>query len=231
MGCSDLFPNRLPNAPKRRRGEDVGLEADERRELNFRRFEDFRHSAIVRRWFERGWDGITGRPQDCFESFIFIWIALNAWGESVTGRERDDELVQELAQDQILSDRFAACLREPTNPVRIAAERFREYWPIPKLQAWRNIPHAEELRPMPAERAHRLHALHIHFAPRCAIEHLETSGIIPLDWEHFLPTVYRVRCNLFHGEKDPYAQRDLDVVETALGSLAHFMRALGWFTR
>lgn len=58
-----------------------------------------------------------------------------------------------------------------------------------------------------------------HFAPRCYLEHDE----VPLDWGHTLAALYRVRCNLFHGEKARSSENDQLVVARAYETLLSFV--------
>ncbi len=49
------------------------------------------------------------------------------------------------------------------------------------------------------------------FEPRSYREH----DVVPIDWGHTLVALYRVRCNLFHGEKARSSENDQLVVEHA----------------
>ena len=57
------------------------------------------------------------------------------------------------------------------------------------------------------------------FAPRCHFEHDQ----VPLDWGHMLAALYRVRCNLFHGEKARSSEHDQLVVGAAYEALLAFL--------
>ena len=60
----------------------------------------------------------------------------------------------------------------------------------------------------------------IAYEPSCAQRHGGASSI-PTDWEHFLKATYRVRCNLFHGEKGLLDPHDQVIVASAFRVLAH----------
>jgi hypothetical protein len=45
----------------------------------------------------------------------------------------------------------------------------------------------------------------------------------PLDWGHTLAALYRVRCNLFHGEKARNSENDRLVVSAAYDTLHAFV--------
>jgi hypothetical protein len=59
------------------------------------------------------------------------------------------------------------------------------------------------------------------YEPQCYFEHDE----VPLDWGHTLAALYRVRCNLFHGEKAWSSENDRLVVARAHETLLAFLEA------
>ncbi|HSL03518.1 MAG TPA: hypothetical protein VK901_08275 [Nitrospiraceae bacterium] len=213
MTCPDLFQRPRP-----------------KRVLDTARFRYVRDGEVIRHWFERGWQGMHAPAEECFEPFIFTWIALNAWGECVTGQELDQHWVQDLAQDPNLNREFAACIADPESAVTLGAQEFRTYWPIPRVQVWRRVDHLRPESQKGHDRARFFRDNAIPCAPQCALRHFDATEDIPLDWLHFLPAVYRVRCNLFHGEKSPYDRVDVRIVRASLTSLAEFMNRVGWFS-
>jgi hypothetical protein len=48
---------------------------------------------------------------------------------------------------------------------------------------------------------------------------------VPLDWAHTVKAIYRVRCNLFHGEKARTSEDDERIVLAARDVLAVFIEA------
>lgn len=60
------------------------------------------------------------------------------------------------------------------------------------------------------------------FEPECWQQHREAGEAIPLDWAHTLAAIYRVRCNLFHGEKAAHSEMDQKIVGLAFRTLLHF---------
>lgn len=107
-------------------------------QLDLKRFGYLGNSHVIRHWFQRGWQMRAAAFQDCFEPFIFTWIALNAWGECVTKQERDEDWVRSLANDQTLNERFSHFLKMPAaNGIIQSAEQFCSRWPIPRVQVWR----------------------------------------------------------------------------------------------
>jgi hypothetical protein len=65
------------------------------------------------------------------------------------------------------------------------------------------------------------------FEPQCWEEHFKKGEEPSADWPHTLAAIYRVRCNLFHGEKAVSSEMDQEVVGTALRTLVHFFRGAG----
>lgn len=57
------------------------------------------------------------------------------------------------------------------------------------------------------------------FEPHCYLEH----DHVPLDWPHTLVALYRVRCNLLHGEKSRSSENDQQMVEAAFTILLAFV--------
>lgn len=195
------------------------------------RFNMLQNGQVVRHWFQRGWEMRNAAREECFEPFIFTWIAINAWGECVTNQEKDDDWVRSLSLDSELNRQFTGYLDDPINQGRESADLFRGYWPIPRVQAWRRYPGQYPQSNTVHDRARFFSQKNIPCAPKCALQHFDAGQEIPLDWEHFLPSVYRVRCNLFHGEKSPYDPGDAIIVQTSFLSLVKFMKTLDYFSR
>ena len=65
------------------------------------------------------------------------------------------------------------------------------------------------------------------FEPQCWVQHRHHSEPAPIDLLHTLVELYRVRCNLLHGEKVASSEADQQVVGAALRVLVTFMRKGG----
>lgn len=194
------------------------------------RFGYLRNGETVRHWFQRAWQMRSASPEECFEPFIFAWIALNAWGECITNQEHDEDWVRSLAHNDALNRRFGEFLACSTINRRMV-EMFRNYWPVPRVQVWRRFNDQSPQSNTSHDRARFFKERRIPCAPQCALQHLDAGQEVPLDWEHFLPAVYRVRCNLFHGDKSPYDLHDARIVHSSFTSLVEFMNELGHFHR
>lgn len=202
-------------------------------ELDFDRSHYLKNGNVVRHWFQRAWQVHDAGLENCFEPFIFTWISLNAWGECVTGQEHDKDWVRSLAQNQTLNDRFVAHFNGPNGRDADAtntANAFRAYWPIPRIQVWRKHRGRRPETNTVHDRARFFSQNKIPCEPKCALRHFELDEEIPLDWEHFLPATYRMRCNLFHGEKSPYDPVDAEIVRASFRTLVGFMNDLRYFS-
>ena len=182
---------------------------------------------LVRGWLRRGRAATAEPPRESFEPFIFTWIALNAWAASVTGFDNEREWMTALVQSGWLNESFRKGY-EASPGLREAADQFAGLWPIAKVQELRRLQPtfvaSTDDYGSAETRAQRLVAAGAReFEPACWARHLE-AGEQVVDWPHTLRAVYRVRCNLFHGEKGADVARDQLVVKSALAVLILFMR-------
>lgn len=178
---------------------------------------------LITTWFDRAWR-MRGNDASAFESFVFAWIAVNAWAACVTGEDRDREYMDRLAHDPGLRAAFDN-LRASSADFEQAAEAFFRLLPIFKAQQLRrNGIHLGEHVPRDERIRRYFEAGLADFEPVCAKLHLDRGEPIPRDWPHFIQAVYRVRCNLFHGEKSAHSEMDRRIVQTALLSLTAFFR-------
>ena len=63
---------------------------------------------------------------------------------------------------------------------------------------------------------------HAPYEPQCWKRHRDAGEEVPLDWAHTLAVLYRVRCNLFHGEKARHSEMDQRIVYLAFRVLVGF---------
>lgn len=197
--------------------------------------ERFRHihlygRRLIRGWFHRAVQLIDCEPGQSFEPFIYTWIAFNGWGACVTGEDGDRAMVRALSASPELCAEFTRFKAAADAPLAQAAQGFHALWPIFKTQELRQ----KGLRaPGNYSRQERIHYYldrkATEFAPACARRHWDANEPIPLDWPHTLDTIYRVRCNLFHGEKAIHDEMDQAIVHGAFQVLARFIRKTGCF--
>jgi hypothetical protein len=150
-----------------------------------------------------------------FEAFIFAWISFNGWASRCLESEDDVKLVNVLSVEPSLSDTFAQLVNSNVQ-VRQSLDEFSSQWPIFRTADVRGVALPQESRAERVERyvLQRPTALR---EPRCHLRH--DDGGPPADWGHTLRTIYRVRCNLFHGTKSAYGAEDREIVGSAAGVL------------
>jgi hypothetical protein len=178
---------------------------------------------LVRGWFEKAHAAMT-TDDECFEAFIFAWFAVNGWAACVTGNDRDADYIRALQRSAELAEKFQTLL--DGNPqFQSAAADFQRFWPIFKAQdirrAGRRAPAAAD---RPAVVQHYFDGDLRVFEPQCWKSHTDAGEDVSLDWPQTLAAIYRVRCNLFHGEKSAHSEMDREIVCTALVVLVMFFR-------
>jgi len=62
------------------------------------------------------------------------------------------------------------------------------------------------------------------FEPQCWKRHSDSDELVPLDWPHALAALFRVRNNLFHGEKSAHIENDKRIVSVSYRLLMLFLR-------
>jgi hypothetical protein len=179
---------------------------------------------LIQDWLERAIARGHG-AESSFEAFIYLWIAFNGWAACVTGKDADREWQRALIADPNLNEQFDRLASKET-ATRAAAHGFAELWPIFRVADLRA--RGIDCRSGAYESRAAMTRAYLdsgarQFAPRCYLEHDE----VPLDWGHILASLYRVRCNLFHGEKARSSENDRLVVARACETLLAFLEEAG----
>jgi hypothetical protein len=169
---------------------------------------------LVRGWIEKA---AKSKPGDEFEAFIYAWIGLNGWASCCCAEDRDNAQLHMMTLDDRLTRNYARITRDVA--VRDAAERFASYWPIFRVSDLDES--IRRNRPNHGSRAdvvayYDKSNAQAQRSPEC---HLNHPGQIKADWSHTLQALYRVRCNLFHGQKSGAGKEDRDIVVAAAGVL------------
>lgn len=193
------------------------LQLDKHRWLH----EDGRNLILT--WFKQAWDKRHDEAAT-FESFIFAWISVNAWAACVTGEDQDGRYMRRLKEDSGLQDRFQKLVAE-NHSFRQDTESLVLLLPIFKAQKLRR----NDIRPPEGMSRHELVQYYLGkglsaYEPECAEWHQSRGECIPNDWPHILSAIYRIRCNLFHGEKSAHSEMDQHIVRTAFLVLIGFFR-------
>jgi hypothetical protein len=200
--------------PERYRERDLGANVH---------FGLYDHVAQPLRTLVASWLKRADREEDVFERFIFTYIAFNAWAAAVSEFDDDAKWRTALAQSDEVNDRFVQNRYDPEFCNAIV--EFAKSWPIfvAKDLRRRNIQRAPlEGRPR-AEVVELLRRNNVECAPACWFKHRE-EGSETADWPHTLDAIYRVRCNLFHGEKGADFKSDREIVSAACAVLLPFVR-------
>lgn len=181
-------------------------------------------STLITSWFQKAWQQRDNADRT-FETFIFAWMSVNAWASCVTGEDQDREYMRRIKEDRGLRELFLRVIQEDA-AVRRDAEEFVSLLPIFKAQRLRrgNI-RAESGLSRASLVQHYIEAGATDFEPKCAEFHRARGEPIPCDWPHIIAAIYRVRCNLFHGEKAAHSEMDQLIVRSAFLTLTGFFRA------
>jgi hypothetical protein len=185
----------------------------------------FQGRKLIVGWFQRAWSMRHCADEDAFEPFIYTWIAFNGWAACITGLDRDRDWLDALMLDQEITDKFASLVANTQSALARIMDSFRQIWPIFKAQDLRRrglFWHSAHSRNREQVVLQYLSARIAH-EPKCWERHQNEGGSIPLDWPHTLSVLYRVRCNLFHGEKTPHSEIDKVIVSRAFRVLACFL--------
>ena len=179
---------------------------------------------LISSWAARGGDVAHEADASAyFEGFIYLWFALNAWGSCVTGTDTDRDWLDAVASDLELARMFDSSIGQHAE---LSAQliAFADLWPIFKSSQIRRRGIFISDGATRQERVRLYLEKRIAFEPSCWYDHTGTRP--PADWMHTLKTLYRVRCNLFHGEKSLNSENDRLIVSTAYPVLRHILVVL-----
>lgn len=178
---------------------------------------------LVRGWFEKAHAAMAANDE-CFEAFIFAWFSVNGWAACVTGKDRDADYIRALQRSTELADKFQALLADEPQ-FQSAVSEFQQFWPIFKAQDIRRAGHRSLVAVDRAAVVQHYFDCDLRvFEPQCWKSHKDAGEEVPIDWPHTLAAIYRVRCNLFHGEKSAHSEMDREIVHAALVVLVMFFR-------
>jgi hypothetical protein len=198
--------------------------------LNWVRYEVLHRDGkkLIDSWFARANRRADCTAKESFEPFIFCWIAFNAWASCVTQEDSDRAMIRKVANCTDLNEAFINLYAQNTS-FKLAVDAFAALWPIFKAQELRRHGRIDRTGKKRRELVeYYLKHEEISFAPECWRYHLEKRNEgVPADWPHTIETIYRVRCNLFHGEKSPHSEMDSHIVKGAFDVLVTFLREGG----
>ena len=132
---------------------------------------------------------------DYFDQYINLFIAYNAWFKKVTEVSKDREAITALkSRSGIWQQYIRGETMQNLTPYMSEIVELTDQRPL------QNLTHNGSVDP-------------------------HWNGVVENthDWESLIEYWYRVRCNLFHGEKSPEEDRESKIVELAYKSLNEFM--------
>jgi hypothetical protein len=166
-------------------------------------------------------------PQEhAFLPLIYLWMAFNGWMTAVTGRVKDNKMIADIASNTRMQAAYAD-LMATSEVFRDHVNDFVDLWPIFDTRAARKFFGPSQFRRMSREEV---------LAAGSADVRVDPEGWQPGDrptWPQLMWVLYRVRCNLFHGQKSPALGRDRDLVVNAGRVLQTFVdgaEILRWTT-
>lgn len=182
---------------------------------------------LIAQWFRRAKQPGRFASKSPFEAFIFLWISFNGFASCVTEEDRDAEMMRRLGTCPEMRGRFDRLLRSDKD-FSSSVREFASLWPIFKVMDIRKTDRAwSGLSTRPELVRYYLEEPRIRYEPNCFPFHRNQGEDIPLDWPHTIHTIYRVRCNLFHGDKSPQSEMDQLIVNMSFHVLAKFLERSG----
>ncbi len=199
---------------------------------DLRKFYFLHHEGrqIITGWFQRAWDLRERADAEPFEPFIYAWIAFNGWADCITDAESDQDMIKALSLNEEITMKFDSIVAQSSHLLSNEAKLFRQTWPVFKAQDLRrkNLLRHSSLFSERHDLISQYLAANIAHEPKCWKRHQSEEDGVPLDWPHTLAVLYRVRCNLFHGEKTLNSEIDRMIVSKAFWVLAGFLSESGF---
>ncbi len=168
---------------------------------------------IVRGWFLHADNG-----RDEMQRFINLWMSFNGWATCVTEEETDAAMIRAVIEDARMRNAFDT-LYERDGYFRPAVDAFVDWWPIYDARSFRK-----------KARQHRVHDIYSREDVRRYAEQWSiaksprnwTAGNRP-SWSETIWAIYKVRCNLFHGQKGMQNPSDVQLVRVTYDVLWHLI--------
>ena len=195
--------------------------------VNFSNFARLHPSGrnLVLRWFDKAWRLNECQDKDSFEPFIYCYISFNSWAACVTGEDTDWKMIRELCDDEHCEYIFRNIMQDIIVLEKLS--QFQSLWPIFKAQEIRRsqIPRHHSVIREDVIRHYFEYGIQ-EYKPKDALNPKLIGYEIPLTWSNTLQTIYRVRCNLFHGDKCMDNDDDQKIVGTAFRAFACIFKSL-----
>lgn len=179
------------------------------------------YPSLIRNWHERAGE------EDYFSRFVFEYLAFIAHLKTQKypseDRKRsitDRNAIQKFKKAEVTKHKYLELLQQD-EMVRKAWEKIKgELDRSPLGNVSQNPEYAEEIK--------WWNCSHEHLEEKTPEEKRKPNGVLHSldDWENMIEFWHTIRNNLFHGGKDPEAERDQLVVEFGYKTLRGLMQTL-----
>ena len=200
------------------KGKVMNIEYD-----NYKRLQGERREVIVR-WFKCAWNKRNPKASTSFDPFFRCWVSFNAWAACVTNMYCDRGIIECLKTDSTLSLGFEK-LRAKDESFKKIANAFQKNWPIFDVRELNRL----NIQPQGLDKRCDVVKYYVErgateYVPKIPGKESLVGDAIELNWPHTIEALYRVRCNLFHGHKNPELEADQEMVGTAFRVLVNFFK-------
>lgn len=188
---------------------------------------------LISDWLKRASAMLDCDPDESFDPFIFTWISFNGWAYCVTDLDhRERDWIDALILNNILYKEFEKFVKSNSNGFGDIVNEFSSYWPIFEARAIRRKVVKNEMHPISGDNRSEIVDYYLQHGiphePSCFKSHTESGEQIPIDWPHTLVSIYRVRNNLFHGEKSSSSEMNALIVHSSFRTLCNFLVNSGY---
>lgn len=169
-----------------------------------------------------GWINFANKLEDdYFKKLILLWVGFNGWATCVTEIDRDSQMIDALCRSPKLNARFGRIYSQ-NEIFKRNVDSLHAHFPIFDGRSFRRkLDKKGKILPGNIDEHIALglsEDMKISHAPQGWIKDTLPS------WQSTLRGIYKVRCNLFHGQKDLMHAGDQLVVELSFKVLSHFIR-------
>jgi hypothetical protein len=185
--------------------------------------------TLIQNWFQRSMDMQNCQGEACFDAFMSLWLAFNAWASCISNTDIDRDYIDALMRNQGICDEFRMLVAAPDSRFASYVTQFAKFWPIFDVKSLRRQGIARPFT-FSTEREEIIRQYFnlgaLRFNPPCWKRHMDTGEQVPIDWPHTLSALYKVRCNFFHGQKAPDSEMDQQIVSSAFHTLLYFFEKI-----
>lgn len=187
-------------------------------------------ARLISGWFNRSLQKLGCHNEEAFDAFISVWVAFNGWAACVTGiSEPDSKIIKRLKQDEIICHDFEKLLTSQDSDFSHSVAEFAKFWPIFKVQDLRT--HHIILDCTQSSRQEIVSNYLAKGIKRYYPQSWTPDRGAAITWPNTLDALYRVRCNLFHGEKALSCEMDQEIVADAFHTLVYFLKEAKYLDR